>query len=117
MYLIEGTVEKSIYDISVRRRMSQISHASRLDGHESAEREAIENQIEAANSLALQQTPLSTLLTKGSSGGELVGRGDLWDCLFAGRNGKDAPGVWTDGAMAGDDWQTTLSAPSVSSGG
>ena len=41
-----------------------------------------ESDIEAANSLELQDAPLSKLLTKGPGGGELVGKDDLWNCLF-----------------------------------
>lgn len=84
MYLVSGTVEESIYDISVSRRML---HVSREAPHASAT-ELLEETIEAANSLELQQAPLSKLLTKGSSGGELVDKEDIWECLF--RNAKKA---------------------------
>ena len=93
MYLVEGTVEKSIYDISVQRRLA---HAGKLNVGESADGQAeqpIESQLEAANTLELEQTPLSRLLTKGSSGGELVQKEDLWSCLFSSRpvqSGRDS---------------------------
>ncbi|KAK1031774.1 hypothetical protein LTR33_016913, partial [Friedmanniomyces endolithicus] len=38
--------------------------------------------IEAANSEELQAAPMSKLLVGGKSGGEMVGDGDLWQCLF-----------------------------------
>lgn len=81
MYLVEGTVEKSIYDISVQRRLAHMGQlhtkeASRDGG------QALEETIEAANSLELEDAPISALLTKGSSGGEMVPQEDLWDCLF-----------------------------------
>ena len=50
--------------------------------------EVIEETIDAANSFELEQAPLSKLLTKGSSGGELVEEKDLWNCLF--RQAKSA---------------------------
>ena len=82
MYLVENTIEKSIYDISVSRRISQIGVTGALDTEDIDEPTILESKIEAANSLEIQQAPLSRLLTKGSGGGELVARDDLWDCLF-----------------------------------
>jgi len=77
MYLVSGTVEESIYDISVSRRMLHVSR-----GALQASVTLLEETIDAANSLELQQAPLSKLLTRGSSGGELVDKEDLWNCLF-----------------------------------
>lgn len=84
MYLIEDTVEKSIYDISVSRRMS---HIGGKDGAAAAtgknrSAELNESAIEAANSHELQQAPLSKLLSKGPGDGEMVDTDDLWSCLF-----------------------------------
>lgn len=81
MYLVENTVERSIYEISVNRRMSHLSQPSPcyLNGVEVGT--LTESDIEAANTLELQ-TPLSNLLTKGFGGGEMVSNNDLWDCLF-----------------------------------
>ena len=81
MYLVEGTVEKSIYDISVQRRLTHMGQFSAKEANKD-EGLALELKIEAANSLELEDTPLSALLTKGSSGGEMVPKEDLWDCLF-----------------------------------
>ena len=89
MYLVEGTVEKSIYDISVQRRLAHVGQLKGGDNGDGQEEEPMESQLEAANTLELEQTPLSHLLTKGSSGGELVQKEDLWDCLFSSRLGQN----------------------------
>ncbi|KAI9880421.1 MAG: hypothetical protein M1830_003461 [Pleopsidium flavum] len=81
MYLVSGTVEESIYDISVSRRMLHMGKGAR-DAPRASVPELLEETIDAANSLELQQAPLCKLLTKGSSGGELVEKEDLWNCLF-----------------------------------
>lgn len=84
MYLVEDTVEKSIYDISVSRRMSHMGGdpgAAAATG-KSRSAELDESAIEAANSQELQQAPLAKLLTKGAGGGEMVDKDDLWNCLF-----------------------------------
>jgi len=84
MYLVEDTVEKSIYEISVKRRLSHIEGATTSgSGSELPDgSDTMERQIDAANTLELQQAPLSRLLNKGSGGGEMVGQEDLWNCLF-----------------------------------
>lgn len=84
MYLVEDTVEKSIYDISVSRRMSHMGgeggKAAATGNSRSAELN--ESAIEAANSQELQQARLSTLLSTGRGAGEMVDKDDLWNCLF-----------------------------------
>ena len=84
MYLIEGTVEKSIYDISVQRRMDLIGQVKAPKVMKD-EQGALEGQLEAANTLELEQNSISHLLSKGSSGGEWVQKEDLWNSLFASR--------------------------------
>ncbi|KFY37145.1 hypothetical protein V495_07337 [Pseudogymnoascus sp. VKM F-4514 (FW-929)] len=86
LYLIDGTVEEAIYDISVRRRIEHMGGASKAASKESTP-ELADRKIEVANSLELQQAPLAKLLTKGKEGGELVGNDDLWECLFGNRKG------------------------------
>lgn len=86
LYLVDGTVEEAIYDISVRRRMEHMGGASRAASKESTP-ELADRKIEDANSLELQQAPLANLLTKGKEGGEFVGNDDLWECLFGNRKG------------------------------
>ena len=80
MYIVEDTVEKSIYDISVTRRLELMGRQE--DRMERSEEASLENQIDAANTKELEQTALGNVLAKGSSGGEVVGKADLWDCLF-----------------------------------
>lgn len=78
VYVVEGTVEQSVYDISVARRMKQIGERSKG---------IMDSQIEAADTLELEGVALGKLLSSGRSGGEVVDQGDLWHCLFRHRPG------------------------------
>jgi E3 ubiquitin-protein ligase SHPRH len=80
MYLVDGTVEKSIYEISVSRRISHIGNRS--TGVPGYSTDTLERNIEVANSLEMENTPLAKLLVKEPSGGEMVQNEDLWSCLF-----------------------------------
>lgn len=80
MYTVEGSVERSIYDISVTRRLEHMGRSSRKAKR--SEDGSLENEIDAANTMELEERPLGNLLAKGSSGGEMVGKEDLWNCLF-----------------------------------
>ncbi|KAJ9622116.1 hypothetical protein H2204_011697 [Knufia peltigerae] len=104
MYLIADTVEESIYDISVARRLAHLksnsdsrssgsikdkgkskassSAASSGTATPAASSSLQENAIDAANSMELQAADLSRLLTAGKNGGEMVDKEDLWACLF-----------------------------------
>jgi E3 ubiquitin-protein ligase SHPRH len=89
MYLVADTVEEAIYDISVTRRLAHLrrggssSATSSRSGTVTPKHAAVtEGAIESANSLELQSVDLTRLLTSGKSGGEVVGSGDLWQCLF-----------------------------------
>ncbi|KAK5173628.1 uncharacterized protein LTR77_002309 [Saxophila tyrrhenica] len=85
MYLISDTVEEAIYDISVTRRLAhaQARQSNRAQKSRSATPAPLqENAIDAANSEEMQSAPLSKLLVAGKGGGELVGKEDLWQCLF-----------------------------------
>lgn len=84
LYLVDGTVEEAIYDISVRRRIEHMGGASTAPSKESTP-ELADRKIEVANSLELQQAPLANLLAKGKESGEFVGNDDLWECLFGNR--------------------------------
>jgi E3 ubiquitin-protein ligase SHPRH len=104
MYLIGGTVEEAIYDISVTRRLAHLQQRG-YSNNTSIQIDTDANQamqtrrasatfsgeaaIDAANSLELQQAPLTKLLVqKGKEGGgELVANADLWACLFGGGGG------------------------------
>lgn len=44
--------------------------------------ELLDANIEAANTLELEHAALSKLMSKDKSAGEMVDKGDLWDCLF-----------------------------------
>ena len=85
MYLINDTVEEAIYEISVARRLAHVQ--SRQSNRKQKSRSATpaplhENAIDAANSEEMQSAPISKLLVAGKSGGELVRKDDLWQCLF-----------------------------------
>lgn len=96
MYLVSDTVEESIYDISVGRRLAHMQQSKTRSISKSKDTATssrsgtatpndaglLENSIDAANSMELQAAALSKLLTNGKSGGELVGKEDLWQCLF-----------------------------------
>ncbi|TKA56565.1 hypothetical protein B0A49_11991, partial [Cryomyces minteri] len=85
MYLVSDTVEEAIYEISVARRLAHMERG-RTSHHSEKSRSTTpalqESVIEAANSLEMQQVPLSKLLTQGKTGGEVVDKNDLWRCLF-----------------------------------
>jgi E3 ubiquitin-protein ligase SHPRH len=77
LYMIDGTVEESIYEISVQRRLEHMGR--------NGKGKAIEltpEVLDDCNSMELQDAPLATLLSKGQAGGEYVEKQDLWSCLF-----------------------------------
>ena len=106
MYLVKDTVEESIYELSVKRRLEHVQSSSttrreakkkndpmNLDDTTDSSRATTpglgalnaagsEAAVDAANSLELQQAPLSKLLVKGKGQGEMVAKDDLWSCLF-----------------------------------
>lgn len=91
MYLVADTVEETIYEISVDRRLEHMKGKNKItkkkvqDGSRSGTTTPSwvfeDKQIEAANTLELQAVDLGKLLS-GKSGGEHVGDTDLWQCLF-----------------------------------
>ncbi|TIA03031.1 hypothetical protein D6C82_02203 [Aureobasidium pullulans] len=82
MYLIGDTVEEAIYEISVARRLAHMQIRDQRTS-KSTTPALGEAAIDAANSLELQQAPISKLLAQGNGGGELVPNDDLWSCLFS----------------------------------
>ncbi|PWY76366.1 hypothetical protein BO94DRAFT_588688 [Aspergillus sclerotioniger CBS 115572] len=90
MYLVSDTVEQSIYDLSVSRRLAHIVQKEQGQEAPSAKpsddgadiQYLSEIAIDSANSLELQDAALSKLMAGGASGGELVKKDDLWQCLF-----------------------------------
>ncbi|KAL1880224.1 hypothetical protein VTK73DRAFT_6052 [Phialemonium thermophilum] len=87
LYIVEGTVEESIYNLSVQRRMEHMGRD--LDGQsERFGTELLDENLDAANSFELQQAHLSRLMGKGKISGEAVDKKDLWTCLFGHRQSK-----------------------------
>lgn len=86
MYLISDTVEEAIYEISVQRRLAHMGKTSSCSSSRAVSERSTpalqENMLDKANSLEMQQAPISSLLTKGKGGGEIVEKEDLWNCLF-----------------------------------
>ena len=112
MYLIEGTVEEAIYDISVKRRLAHMDSKSR-DASRAASRATSPSRgeiaIEAADAKELQAADLSKMFAGGKTGGEMVDKEDLWSCLFGKKKriGRSGPsrgladlGVGTDANAA-----------------
>lgn len=81
LYIVSGTVEESIYNLSVRRRMEHMGRNLKGKSKESTP-ELLDANIEEANTLELEQAALSKLMSKDRSAGEMVDRSDLWECLF-----------------------------------
>lgn len=106
MFLVHDTVEEAIYDISVRRRLAHIQRSVKEveDGNDAITTSTTmfeEKSLDAANSLELQAAPLSKLLTKGQSGGEVVDKEDLWTCLFKKKKMKKADYAVADENVGG----------------
>ncbi|CAM1508475.1 Fc.00g053230.m01.CDS01 [Cosmosporella sp. VM-42] len=81
LYLVSGTVEESIYNLSVQRRMEHMGRNTKGKSKESTP-ELLDANIEAANTLELEQAALSRLMSKDKTAGEMVDKSDLWECLF-----------------------------------
>lgn len=106
MYLVSGTVEESIYELSVTRRLAHIlekekqeknAHSTNpSDGDESLINDITETAIDSANSMEMEDATLNNLMTSGAAGGEMVKKDDLWQCLFGTTAGKDDRGLSTD---------------------
>ncbi|KGO76798.1 Helicase, C-terminal [Penicillium italicum] len=95
MYLVSGTVEESIYEISVTRRLAHIMEKEKQVKQALLKTPAdgdgvTEEAIESANSMELQDATLTTLMQRGSVGGELVKKDDLWQCIFGNTKQKDS---------------------------
>ncbi|KAL9095658.1 MAG: hypothetical protein Q9165_002090 [Trypethelium subeluteriae] len=89
MYLISDTVEETIYDISVRRRLAHISSSGTTANIADSKSRAAtpsrglqESAIDAANSMEMERAPISKMLVQGKGSGEMVDKDDLWSCLF-----------------------------------
>ncbi|KAJ5818316.1 hypothetical protein N7474_003907 [Penicillium riverlandense] len=105
MYLVSGTVEESIYELSVARRLAHIIEKEKKakrrnstlpsDVDDALINNLSETAIDSANSLEMQDASLTNLMASGSSGGELVKQDDLWQCLFGNSGHKDSHGYST----------------------
>ena len=112
MYVIGGTVEEAIYEMSVTRRLAHIKRSDKGKSRATSSKTSgtttpngtnlQETAIDLANSLELQAADLSRLLASGKMGGELVDQDDLWQCLF----GKVKR---TESVLAGAAGQTATS--------
>jgi E3 ubiquitin-protein ligase SHPRH len=80
LYLVAGTVEESIHDLSVKRRMQHM--ASGKGKSKQSTPEILDANLEEANTLELEQAALSRLMSKDRTAGEMVQKSDLWECLF-----------------------------------
>lgn len=96
LYIVDGTVEESIYDLSVQRRMEHMGRNLKGKSKESTP-ELLDASLEAANSLEMQQAHLSKLMGRDGISGEAVDKDDLWTCLFGHLNSRQERG---DGAPA-----------------
>jgi E3 ubiquitin-protein ligase SHPRH len=95
LYVVQGTVEESILEISTRRRM-EYQHGRHALPHDKRRRHSTEEaRLAVSNSFEMQKASAASLLDKGPRGGEVVDASDLWACLFGNR--KDRPkGVGLD---------------------
>lgn len=92
LYLVDGTIEQSIHEISVRRRMDHMISTSKKGKEKELTPELLDKTIEAANSRELQDAgAIANLLSKGNGEGENVQNDDLWACLFGNVSEKSAP--------------------------
>jgi len=105
MYLVSGTVEESIYELSVGRRLAHIIEKEKKEKNDRltfpGDDEALvddltETAIDSANSMEMQDASLNSLMASGSSGGEMVKKDDLWRCLFGNSVQKDSNGHSTE---------------------
>jgi E3 ubiquitin-protein ligase SHPRH len=81
LYLVSGTVEESIHNLSVQRRMEHMGRNAKGKSKESTP-ELLDANIEAANTLEMEHAALTKLMSKDRNAGEAVAQGDLWQCLF-----------------------------------
>lgn len=84
LYIVDGTVEESIYDLSVQRRLEHMGRNLKGKGKEPASRsgQLQDANLDEANALEMQQAHLSKLMGKDGISGEAVDKDDLWTCLF-----------------------------------
>ncbi len=102
LYIVEGTVEESIYDLSVQRRMEHMGQNLKGKAKGSTPDELLlDATLDEANALEMQQAQLSRLMGKDGISGEAVDKDDLWTCLFGHLRPKQGRGE-TEGVNAGN---------------
>ncbi|KAM7197011.1 putative ATP-dependent helicase IRC20 [Naviculisporaceae sp. PSN 640] len=110
LYIVDGTVEESIYNLSVQRRLEHMGRNAAVNGGKGKgkEKESADSDLDldAANSMEMQQAQLSRLMGRGEVLGEAVDKKDLWTCLF-GHVNKDAGG----GARTADEERFLVENP------
>jgi E3 ubiquitin-protein ligase SHPRH len=82
LYVVSGTVEESIYNLSVRRRMEHMGSRSKRSKSKQSTPELLDASIDEANTLEMEHAALSKLMSKDRTAGEVVDQSDLWQCLF-----------------------------------
>lgn len=90
LYIVDGTVEESIYELSVQRRMEHVGRSAQLQKGKAAgstpeqeqQQQLDASSLDAANALEMQQAQLSKLMGRDGISGEAVDKDDLWTCLF-----------------------------------
>ncbi|KAG9255237.1 SNF2 family N-terminal domain-containing protein [Emericellopsis atlantica] len=81
LYVTQGTVEESIYSLSVERRLEHAARAV-VNGKGKEKAGSLDETLEAANTLEMEQAALTKLMSKDRTAGEMVDKNDLWQCLF-----------------------------------
>lgn len=117
LYIVDGTVEQNVYELSVKRRLEHMEHRKvtttttssiRTKGKsKEKESEMLEeiSSLDAANAQEMQQAHLSKLMGKGSDGvvGEAVDQNDLWTCLFGSAKPAERAPPTTGGGGGNDE--------------
>ncbi|KAI1138986.1 hypothetical protein F5Y05DRAFT_383223 [Hypoxylon sp. FL0543] len=87
LYLIDGTVEENIYNLSVQRRLKHMEEDSKGKSKEATE--ITDRSIEDANSMVVEQASFSKLMNKEQGLGEAIDEDDAWQCFFGHVTKKD----------------------------
>ncbi|KAI1075210.1 SNF2 family N-terminal domain-containing protein [Whalleya microplaca] len=96
LYLIDGTVEESIYNLSIQRRMEHLGETDAKGKSKETALEGLDASLEVANSMELQRAALPKLMNTQQDLGEVVDKGDLWTCLFGHVRNEASPDVPDD---------------------
>jgi E3 ubiquitin-protein ligase SHPRH len=91
--------------LSVQRRMEHMGRNLKGKSKESTP-ELLDANLEAANTMEMQQAHLTKLMGKGNILGEAVDKNDLWACLFGrtnrqGQQARDDEAIRNNPALRG----------------